>query len=116
MVAPRHHNWGWGGHMYDYGYGCHDVEDWVYNPRCCNDFGDRDFGSTSECRQHYDNIDIKGLIIWEWVMGALFIAGISLTFVLCCCWRRGDILTESIHRILVTSLKTFQLTNYNVLE
>ena len=70
-------------HRYQYMYGCDDVEEWVYNPRCCEMYGDDD------CREYYDNIDIKEWVMWEWIMGALFIGAIALTLILCCCWRRG---------------------------
>ena len=91
MVTPRHHIWGYGGHHYDLYRGCYDVEDWVINPRCCERYGDLDFDDTTSCREYYDNIDIRSLLIWEWVMGAVFIGSIVLTFILCCCWRRGNL-------------------------
>ena len=89
MVTPRHHIWGYGGYHYGYYNGCYDAEDWVIHPRCCERYGDHDFDDTASCREYYDNIDIRSLLIWEWAMGALFIGGIALTFILCCCWRRG---------------------------
>ena len=78
--------WGYRGyhyHRYQYGYGCDELEDWVYNPRCCEMYGEED------CREYYDNLDIREWVMWEWIMGALFIGGIVLTLTLCCCWRRG---------------------------
>ena len=96
MVTPRHHIWGYGG--YHYGYpGCNDAEDWVINPRCCEQYGDFDFDDTASCREHYDNIDIRSLIIWEYAMGALFIGGIVLTLILCLCWRRGKLYRKIIN-------------------
>ena len=90
MVTPRHHIWGYGGYHYGYHRGCYDAEDWVINPRCCDQYGYLDFDDADSCREYYDNIDIRSLLIWEWLMGALFIGGIALTFILCCCWRRGN--------------------------
>ena len=94
MATPRHHYWGWGGYHYRYDYDCRDVEDWVLNPRCCSDYGDQDFNDAESCREHFDRVDIKGFIIWEWIMGVLFIGSIALTFILCCCWRRGNKLLD----------------------
>ena len=92
MITPRHHIWGYGGHHYGY-YGCGDIEDFVILPRCCEQyFSYVGFNDVGSCREHYDNIDIRDLLIWEWLMGALFIGAIALTFIICCCWRRGKVI------------------------
>ena len=102
MITPRHHIWGYGG--YHYGYrGCNDAEDWVINPRCCETYGYLDFDDAESCREHYDKIDIRSLLIWEWAMGALFIGSIALTFILCCCWRRGKVINLFIISLTVAS-------------
>ena len=103
MITPRHHIWGYGGHHYGY-YGCGDIEDFVMLPRCCEQYWDMvGFDDVGSCREHYDDIDIRSLLIWEWLMGALFIGAIALTFIICCCWRRGKVINLFIISLTVAS-------------
>ena len=75
----------------------HD-EDWIINPRCCQQLWDLGFDDADSCREHYDEIsyvdgyrDTWRLRIWEWAIGTLVIGGIILILTLCCCWRRGKV-------------------------
>ena len=108
MFTPRHHGWL---HEEDYyeGRGCDDVEDWVINPRCCQQLWDLRFDDADSCREHYDEIsyvdgyrDTWRLRIWEWAIGTLVIGGIVLILALCCCWRRGKVTS-----LLTISFKFF---------
>ena len=94
MVTSRHHIDDYRDYLNDY-HGCSHAEDWVKNPRCCQELWHLDFDDSDSCREYIDNIDDNAgrLHISEWIMGTAIIGGIVLLgSIIFCLWRRGKVI------------------------